>query len=68
MQTSQGSTSSYRASVALADYDLLRSTYEVLLRAPVPNYPAINAAFASLESAHSRLRAAHDLWRASFLN
>ena len=49
-----------RATVALADYDFLRSTYEMLLRAPVPNYAAINAAFDSLEAAHERLRAAHE--------
>ncbi|MBC7610274.1 MAG: hypothetical protein H7228_12020 [Polaromonas sp.] len=49
-----------RPTVALADYDFLRSTYEMLLRAPVPNYAAINAAFESLEAAHERLRAAHE--------
>ncbi len=49
-----------RPTVALADYDFLRSTYEILLRAPVPNYAAINAAFQALEAAHERLRAAHE--------
>ncbi|MES2946134.1 MAG: hypothetical protein V4772_24965 [Pseudomonadota bacterium] len=48
-----------RPTVALADYDFLRSTYEILLRAPVPNPSAINAAFEALEAAHERLRAAH---------
>lgn len=48
-----------RPTVALADYDFLRSTYEILLRAPVPNYPAINAAFQALEAAHERLQEAH---------
>lgn len=48
-----------RPTVALADYDFLRSTYEILLRAPVPNHSAINAAFEALEAAHERLRAAH---------
>ncbi len=48
-----------RPTVALADYDFLRSTYEMLLRAPVPNPSAINAAFDALESAHDRLKVAH---------
>lgn len=48
-----------RPTVALADYDFLRSTYEILLRAPIPNYPAINAAFEALDAAHNRLQAAH---------
>ena len=51
-----------RPSVALADYDFLRSTYEMLLRAPVPNHAAINAAFQALEAAHERLRVAHEHW------
>ncbi|MDP1741259.1 hypothetical protein [Polaromonas sp.] len=48
-----------RPSVALADYDFLRATYDVLLRAPVPNQAAIDAAFEALDAAHARLRAAH---------
>ena len=68
MQTSQSFTSRHRTAVALADYDFLRSTYEILLRAPVPNHPAIHAAFESLECAHQRLRDAHRLLRASALN
>ena len=52
-------TTNLRPTVALADYDFLRSTYEVLLRAPVPNPPAINAAFEALDAAHQRLKAAH---------
>ena len=52
-----------RPTVALADYDFLRSTYEMLLRAPVPNYLAINAAFQALEAAHERLQAAHQRLR-----
>lgn len=54
-----------RPSVALADYDFLRSTYEMLLRAPVRNYTAINNAFESLEAAHARLRIAHAQMRDS---
>ena len=65
---SHAALSSPRPTVALADYDFLRSTYEVLLRAPVPNYAAINAAFQSLEAAHARLQAAHDTLRKSLLN
>ena len=67
MQT-YGNPSYPRPTVALADYDFLRSTYEMLLRAPVPNHAAINAAFESLEAAHARLRAAHANLRASLLN
>jgi hypothetical protein len=53
-------TSSYmRPTVALADYDFLRATYDMLLRAPAPDQRAINAAFAALDAAHERLRAAH---------
>ena len=52
-------TASLRPTVALADYDFLRSTYEILLRAPVPNPSAINAAFEALDAAHQRLKAAH---------
>ena len=48
-----------RPTAALADYDFLRSTYEILLRSPTPNYPAINAAFQALDAAHERLQAAH---------
>lgn len=57
-----------RPTVALADYDFLRSTYEMLLRAPVPNYSAINNAFEALEAAHARLKAAHDQLRANLFN
>ena len=67
MQT-QSIQSHPRPTVALADYDFLRSTYEMLLRAPVPNEAAIHAAFQSLDAAHARLRAAHDQLRASRLN
>ena len=48
-----------RPTVALADCDFLRATYDVLLRAPVPNQAAIDAAFEALDAAHARLRAAH---------
>ena len=48
-----------RPTVALADYDFLRATYDMLLRAPVPDQRAINAAFAALDAAHARLKAAH---------
>ena len=62
MQTHFG-TMHTRPTVALADYDFLRSTYEILLRAPVPNHPAIHAAFQALEAAHERLQAAHQQMR-----
>lgn len=63
------STSPYpRPTVAMEDYDFLRSTYEMLLRAPVPNYAAINNAFEALEAAHVRLQAAHAHFRATRLN
>ena len=52
-------TSYMRPTVALADYDFLRATYDVLLRAPVPNQAAIAAAFEALDAAHARLRTAH---------
>ena len=52
-------TSYTRPTAALADYDFLRATYDVLLRAPVPNQAAIDAAFEALDAAHARLRAAH---------
>lgn len=52
-------TSHMRPTVALADYDFLRATYDVLLRAPVPDRRAIDAAFAALDAAHARLKAAH---------
>ena len=52
-------TSIMRPTVALADYDFLRATYDMLLRAPVPNQAAINAAFEALDAAHARLKAAH---------
>lgn len=41
-----------RPTVALADYDFLRATYDMLLRAPVPDWRAINAAHARLKAAH----------------
>lgn len=52
-------TSPVRPTVALADYDFLRATYDMLLRAPVSDQLAINAAFAALDAAHTRLKAAH---------
>lgn len=52
-------TSAMRPTVALADYDFLRATYDMLLRAPVRNQAAINAAFDALDAAHERLKAAH---------
>jgi hypothetical protein len=48
-----------RPTVALEDYDFLRSTYEILARAPVPNRAAIAAAFEALDAAHDRLKTAH---------
>ena len=62
MQTHFG-TMHTRPTVALADYDFLRSTYEILLRAPVPNDAAIHAAFQALEAAHERLQAAQQQMR-----
>lgn len=55
----QALTSHMRPTVALADYDFLRATYDMLLRAPAPDQRAINAAFAALDAAHERLKAAH---------
>ena len=52
-------TTAMRATVALADYDILRTADDVLLRAPVPNQAGIDAAFDALDAAHVRLRAAH---------
>lgn len=52
-------TSGIRPTVALADYDFLRATYDMLLRAPVRNQAAIDAAFDALDAAHARLKAAH---------
>ncbi len=52
-------TSTLRPTVALADYDFLRATYDMLLRAPVRNQAAIDAAFDALDAAHARLKAAH---------
>jgi len=48
-------TSHMRPTVALADYDFLRATYEMLLRAPVPDRRAIDAAHARLKAAHLQL-------------
>ncbi len=61
-------TTPMRPSVALADYDFLRATYDVLLRAPVPNPAAIDAAFEALDAAHERLKAAHLQRRVGMLN
>ena len=57
-----------RPSVALADYDFLRATYDMLLRAPVRNQAAINAAFDALDAAHARLKAAHQQQLFGLLN
>ena len=61
-------TSYVRPTIALADYDFLRATYDMLLRAPVPNPEAIDAAFDALDAAHNRLKAAHLQQRATLLN
>ncbi len=61
-------TSYIRPTIALADYDFLRATYDMLLRAPVPNPAAINAAFDALDAAHARLKAAHLQQRFGMLN
>ena len=58
MQT-PGDTTFQRPTVALEDYDFLRSTYEILARAPSPNRVAIAAAFDALDAAHKRLKIAH---------
>ena len=55
----QVTTTNMRPTVALADYDFLRATYDMLLRAPVRNQAAIDAAFDALDAAHARLKAAH---------
>lgn len=57
-----------RPTVALADYDFLRSTYEILLRAPVPNLNAIQAAFEALAGTHERLQRAHHQLMDTLLN
>ena len=62
-------TSLTRPTVALADHDFLRATYDVLVRALLPNQAAIDATFEALDAAHLRLRAAHLQARMSgFLN
>jgi hypothetical protein len=61
-------TSHTPPTVALADYDFLRATYDVLLRAPVLNKAAIDAAFDALDAAHARLKAAHLQQRFGLLN
>ncbi len=61
-------TSYVRPTSALADYDFLRATYDMLLRAPVPNAAAIDAAFDALDAAHERLKAAHAQLRTGLLN
>ena len=46
-----------RPTIALADYDFLRATYDVLLRAPAPNQAATDAAQARLRrAAHFQAR------------
>jgi hypothetical protein len=57
-----------RPTVALADYDFLRSTYEMLLRAPTPNPGAIQAAFEALENTHKTLHQAHQQLMEKLLN
>lgn len=59
MQADVITTTGMRPTVALADYDFLRATYDMLLRAPVRNPAAIDAAFEALDAAHARLKAAH---------
>ncbi len=61
-------TPSVRPTIALADYDFLRATYDMLLRAPVPNAAAIDAAFEALDAAHARLKAAHVQRHSGLLN
>jgi hypothetical protein len=61
-------TSGMRPTVALADYDFLRATYDMLLRAPVRNQAAIDAAFEALDAAHARLKAAHLKQRLALMN
>ena len=61
-------TTSMGPTVALADYDFLRATYDMLLRAPVPNWAAIDAAFEALDAAHARLKTAHLQQRFGLLN
>lgn len=56
------------AASAMADYDFLRATYEMLLRAPHPNRSAINHAFDALDAAHARLKASHEQFRVLVLN
>lgn len=50
-------TSEMQPTVALADYDFLRATYDMLLRAPVRNQAAIDAAHARLKVAHLKQHA-----------
>lgn len=59
MQAEVITSTAMRPTVALADYDFLRATYDMLLRAPVRNQSAIDAAFEALDAAHARLKAAH---------
>jgi hypothetical protein len=61
-------TSGIRPTVAMADYDFLRATYDMLLRAPVRNQAAIDAAFDALDAAHARLKAAHLSQHTALLN
>ena len=67
MQTHFGITHT-RPTVALADYDFLRSTYETLLRAPAPNPSAIQAAFEALANTHNTLQQAHQQLMDKLLN
>ncbi|MBA3594234.1 MAG: hypothetical protein H0W47_10620 [Polaromonas sp.] len=61
-------TLAMRPTVALADHDFLRATYEMLLRASVRNLAAINAAFAALDAAHARLKATHMKQHVTLMN
>lgn len=60
-------TSYMQPTVALADYDLLRATYDLLLHSPVPNPAALDAAFEALDAAHIRLKTAHQQQRVQWL-
>jgi hypothetical protein len=68
MQADVITTTGMRPTVALADYDFLRATYDMLLRAPLRNPAAIDAAFEALDAAHARLKAAHLRQCAALLN
>lgn len=68
MQAEVITSTAMRPTVALADYDFLRATYDMLLRAPVRNQSAIDAAFEALDAAHARLKAAHLQQHARLMN